>query len=102
MARPQRVLLVTRTSIANRPQQVTVSVLPLSPTDRKVESEIRVKIHCREERGSAELDCSHFCAIDGMLPMLKSDLILASGTDILDEEKREIGRKLAAYLGFVR
>lgn len=102
MARPQRVLLITRASIANRPHQLTVSVLPLSSVDRKAESEIRVKIHCRSERGSAELDCNHFCAIDGMLPVLKADLILASGTPILAEEKREIGRKLASYLGFVR
>ena len=99
LARPQQVLLITNAAVANRHHQRTVSVLPLSAIDRRVETEIRVKVLCRREGGSAELDATHYVAIDGALPMEKRNLILASATEILEVEKREVLRKLGMYLG---
>ncbi|NJC27248.1 hypothetical protein GGR27_002761 [Lewinella antarctica] len=100
--RPQRVLLITAPQFADRRQQETLSVLPLSAVNRPVESDIRVKILSPREGGSAELDCTHYCAIDGILPIQKINLIAHSGSEILEEEKREIRRKLGDYLGLSR
>ena len=98
LPRPQLVLLLTNADIANRHHQRTVSVLPLSPIDRRVETDIRVKVCCPRDGGSANLSCNHFVAIDGMLPMQKSNLMLASATEILEVEKREVLAKLGRYL----
>ncbi|MEM9528269.1 MAG: hypothetical protein AAGA31_16775 [Bacteroidota bacterium] len=82
-----------------RHYQETVSVLLLSPTPRAVESDIRVKIHCKGSGGTAHLPADHYVAIDSVFPLQKEQLILASGTEIHEREKEEIKTKLTVWLG---
>lgn len=99
VARPQRVLLITDSEFLRRAHHDTVTVLPMSPLNRRADSEIRVRIHCRANKGTAVLDCDHWVAIDGLMPMDKGHLIVQSGTEIHELEKKAIRAGLKNYLG---
>lgn len=96
-----QVLLITADEFLYRRHQQVVSVLLLSPTPREAESEIRVKINCRSNGGTANLKHDAWVILDQILPMPKSNLMLVSGKEVAEVEKRELEEKLKNWLGLI-
>ena len=94
-------LLITADEFLYRRHQQMVSVLLLSPTPREAESEIRLKISCRSNGGTANLRCDCYAMIDSIVPMPKSNLKLVSGQEIAEPEKGELEEKLKNWLGLI-
>lgn len=92
-------LIITHEDFLYRHYQDIVSVLLLSPTPRATESDIRVKICCKGNGGTAHLPADHYVAVDSIFPLEKGNLILASGSEIHEREKEEIKAKVAVWLG---
>jgi len=90
---------VTDDEFLHRRDQQIVSVLFMYPAPRPVETDIRVKIDCVGSGGTARLPHDHWVVVDGLTFLPKSKLMVTSGTEIREIEKKEVRRKLAAYLG---
>jgi hypothetical protein len=93
-------LLVTSGEYVHRREHQIVSVLILGdrPSDR-AESYIRVKIHCRDSGGTAHLAMNYYGAVDNIMPMPKSNLMVTSAKQITPAEEEDVRAKLKDWLG---
>ncbi|WP_222936027.1 hypothetical protein [Neolewinella lacunae] len=90
---------MTAEKFTTRHFQQNISVLALTPRDPGVEVDVRVKINCRGNGGSAALPEDHWVVIDSIFPLRKESLIVTSATPITDVEEREVRQRLRDWLG---
>ena len=94
----QYALIITSDKFVSRPEHKIVSVLLLSDRQRNDVSYIRVHIRNITSGGAAHMAMDYYGAVDNILPMPKSNLMVTSCKPITVFEEKDVKEKLREWL----